>query len=342
MSAAGTATEGKPASWLTMSPLASHVLRKLITVLPLLWGVVTLIFVLIELSPGTAVDKYITPDTDPQIRELLIHKFGLDQPGWYRYLLMLGNVARFDFGISLDTQRPVFTIVAEALPNTIVLSLVTLATAYPVGIAIGTFQATRAGRFTDTATSVTSLFFYSMPGFWLAMMLQLVFAYQLDLLPTSGLYDVITHDDMSTLESLRDRAWHLVLPGVLMGIAGSAGIARYMRSSLLEVVRQDFIRTARAKGLPESIVIGRHALRNALLPIITLLGLSLPGLFGGSVLIETIFAWPGMGRVIVSAIFAQDTPLLIACFYVFALLVVFGNLMADLLYAVADPRIRLK
>ena len=342
MSAAGIASEPKAAPWLTVGPLFTHILRKLITVLPLLWGVVTLIFVLIELSPGTAVDKYITPDTDPVIRELLIRKFGLDQPSGYRYLLMLGNVARFDFGMSLDMQRPVFDIVAEALPNTILLSLVTLCTAYPVGIAIGTFQATRAGRLPDTATSVTSLFFYSMPGFWLAMMLQLVFAYQLDLLPTSGLYDVITHDDMSTLQSLQDRALHLVLPGVLMGIAGSAGIARYMRSSLLEVVRQDFIRTARAKGLPERIVIGRHALRNAMLPIITLLGLSLPGLFGGSVLIETIFSWPGMGRVIVGAILNQDTPLLIACFYVFALLVVFGNLMADLLYAVADPRIRLK
>jgi peptide/nickel transport system permease protein len=153
--------------------------------------------------------------------------------------------------------------------------------------------------------------------------------------------DAVEHDFMTVPEKLVDRLQHLILPGVALGVASAAGTARYMRSSMLEVIRQDYVRTARAKGLSERKVVFKHALRNALLPIVTLLGLSLPFLFSGSVLIEIIFAWPGMGRVIVGAIFAQDTPLIIACFFVFTMVVVLGNLVADLLYSLVDPRIRL-
>ena len=153
--------------------------------------------------------------------------------------------------------------------------------------------------------------------------------------------DAVMHDFMSSGEKILDRLEHLILPGVALGMASSAGLARYMRSSMLEVIRQDYVRTARAKGLSEGKVIFKHTLRNALLPIVTLLGLQLPALFSGTVLVETIFAWPGMGRVIVGAIFTQDTPLIIACFFVFTLLVVAGNLLSDLLYTVVDPRIRL-
>lgn len=333
-SSAGSAPSG-------VRGVAAHALRKALTALPLLWGVVTLLFVLVEASPGSAVDKYITPDVDPALAGELTRQFGLDQPIGVRYLRLLWSACQLDFGLSFDLRRPVFDVIADALPYTVSLSLVTLATAYPLGIAIGTMQAVRARRIEDTAASVAGLFFYSMPGFWLAMMLQLVFSSWLDVLPTDGPYDVVLYDDLSTWGKVQDRLVHLIMPGVFMGIAHSAGIARYMRSSLLEVVRQDYVRTARAKGLPERLVIGRHALRNALLPVITLLGLSFPGVFGGAVLTETIFSWPGMGRVIVGAIFNQDTPLLIGCFVVFALLVVIGNLVADLLYALADPRIRL-
>jgi peptide/nickel transport system permease protein len=317
-----------------------YIARKLLLVLPLLWGVVTLIFILIELSPGDVVSKFITPETTPEVAEMITAKYGLDKPAFFRYLLLLKNLAMLDFGVSMVQERPVFAIIMETLPNTLILSLCTMAVLFPIGIALGTFQAVRRGRVSDTAASVTSLFFYSMPSFWLALMLQLAFAVWLKLLPLSGMYDAVQFDYMTPGEQLRDRALHLVLPALAMGVAHAAGVARYMRSSVLEVLNQDYIRTARAKGLKERQVILRHALRNAMLPIITLVGLSLPALFGGSVLVEYIFAWPGMGRLIIAAINSQDTPVIMGCFFMFTVIVVVGNLLADLAYAVVDPRIK--
>lgn len=315
--------------------------KKLALAPMLVWCVVTLIFVMLELSPGDISDKYFNPETPPEVRMLIVEKYHLDDPAWSRYLAMLGNLARFDFGRSMQQDRPVFDIVAEALPNTMALSFVTLLVVFPTGIVVGTLQALRQGRPTDTIASVASLLLYSMPEFWLAMMLQLAVS-QSGILPTSGMTDPVMFEYLSPSEQLWDRALHFVLPGVAMGLASAASTARYMRSSMIEVVRQDYIRTARAKGLTEVVVVVRHAMRNALLPVITLVGLSVPALFSGTVIIESIFAWPGMGRTIVGAIFAQDTPLLIASFYVFTLLVVAGNLVADVAYAWADPRIRLR
>ena len=319
--------------------MIGYIGRKLLLAIPLLWGVITLIFVLIELSPGTVADKFFTPDTTPEVRMMIIEKYGLDQPAIVRYALMLKNLMFFDFGVSMVHEEPVFGLVMQALPNTLLLSLVTLIVVFPVGILLGTIQGVRQGGVTDTGISISSLFFYSMPSFWLALMLQLLFTLWWPILPTSGMYGNM-YDYMGTGAQIGDRLVHLILPGIAMGLASAAGNARYMRSSLLEVIRQDYIRTARAKGLPEATVIGKHALRNAMLPIITLMGLSLPYLFSGSVLVETIFAWPGMGRLIVDAIFAQDTPMIIACFFVFTLVVVAGNLIADLAYAFVDPRIK--
>ena len=336
--------------------MLKYALRKLLLAIPLLWGVVTLIFLLLELSPGDYADKFLNPDLPPGVRDAVCAKFHCDDPAWVRYLALMGNLARLDFGMSMDQERPVFDIIFEALPNTLLLSTVTLAVIYPLGITLGTLQAVRHNSRLDAGISVTSLFFYSMPGFWLAMMLQLFVSFHLGgwieatfpdsplawlALPSSDRVDAVLYDYMTPMEQRVDLARHLVLPGVAMGLASAAGTARYMRSSLLEVIRQDYIRTARAKGLPERTVILRHALRNALLPIITLFGLSVPYLFSGAVLIETIFAWPGMGRLIVTAIFSQDTPLIVACFFVSTCLVVLGNLAADLAYAWADPRIRL-
>ncbi len=318
----------------------SYVVRKVLLAIPLLIGVITLIFGLIELSPGDATDRFFNPETPPEVRQLIEQKWGLDKPAHERYVLMLSNLARGDFGRSIFQERPVFDIIWEALPNTILLSLVSLLIIQFVGVTLGTIQAIRQYTPADAGISIVSLFFYSMPRFWLALMLQLIFALVWPILPSSGMTDAVMHDYMSFGEQLLDYAKHLLLPGCALGIASAAGIARYMRSSLLEVIRQDYIRTAQAKGLPESTVTIKHGMRNALLPIITILGLQLPWLFSGSVLVETIFAWPGMGRLIVEAIFTQDTPVIIACFFVFTLIVVAGNLLADILYAVVDPRIR--
>ena len=317
---------------------ARYLAQKIALTALLLWGVATLIFVLVEVSPGTAADKFLNPDIPAEQRAMIIAKYGLDQPVIIRYAQMMGRYATGDLGVSLVQERPVADIIATALPNTLLLSLVTLCVIFPVGIALGVFQAVRQGTAVDSVASVGALFFYSMPAFWLALVLQLI-APSLGL-PISGMNDAVMVDFMSPVERALDTARHLVLPGLAMGVASAAGVARYMRSSLLEVIRQDYIRTARAKGLSERVVIGRHALRNALLPIITLVGLSLPFLVGGSILVETVFAWPGMGKLIIDAIQQQDTPLIIACFLLFAVVVALGNLLADAAYAVVDPRIR--
>ncbi|MFK7927830.1 MAG: ABC transporter permease [Myxococcota bacterium] len=379
-----------------------YAVRKILMALPLILGVVTLIFVLLEIAPGTPIDRYITPEMAPEVRDNLIARYGLNEPAWYRYLLMLWNLVTLDLGDSMTHNRPVLHLILDALPNTLLLSSVTLMVIFPVGIAMGTLQAVRQGRAEDTAISVGSLFFYSMPRFWLALMLQLILAFWLsewlkDTLPDItglacgemkglvttwceafpldgkesptaftwpewniippalkapflsliyGAEHALVKENAEAVWSpwqtkrIADLIWHLMLPGVALGVASAASTARYMRSSLLEVVRQDYIRTARAKGLPERVVVLKHALRNALLPIVTIMGLSLPFLFSGAVLTEYIFSWPGMGRLTVEAIFAQDTPVIIACFVIFAMLVVLGNLIADLLYAVVDPRIR--
>ena len=318
-----------------------YLIRKLTMAIPLVWGVVTLIFLLLQLTPGDATDRFFTPETPPEVREMIEAKWGLDQPVHVQYGRMMGNMLQGDFGRSIAQERPVFDIIMEAVPNTLMLSIVTLVVIFGTGILMGTVQAVKQYSFIDNALSVVSLFFYSMPRFWLALMLVLIFALKLDILPAAGMVDAVEHDYMSPGEQVIDRLRHLLLPGIALGVASAAGTARYMRSSMLEVIRLDYIRTARAKGLGEGTVVFKHALRNALLPIVTLLGLSLPFLFSGSVLVEIIFAWPGMGRLIVGAIFSQDTPLIIACFFVFTLMVVAGNLLADMLYSIVDPRIRL-
>ncbi|MFZ5481768.1 MAG: ABC transporter permease [Myxococcota bacterium] len=317
--------------------MLAYLVRKLLLAVPLVVGVLLLLFLLVELSPGDACDAYVNPEMPPETIERIRATFGCDLPVVERFLRTVTSLASLDLGVSTYHNRPVSEILLEAAPNTLLLSLVTIVVAMGFGCAVGIVQALRHRRFEDTALSVVTLLFYSTPHFWLALMLILLFT---PALPSSGMIDPVTYDFMSGTEKLVDRLAHLVLPGLAMGIASAAGDARYMRSSMLEVLQQDYVRTARAKGLPEHRVVLKHALRNALLPIVTLLGLNLPALFSGAVLIETVFAWPGMGRVIVTAIFTQDVPLLTGCFLVFTLLVVAGNLLADVLYAVVDPRIR--
>lgn len=322
---------------LTSAVPFQYILKRLASTVLLMWGVFTLVFILVELAPGTPMDKFIDPQMSEEFRDNLIKRFGYDKPVHMRYLLLLKNLLMFDLGGTLN-GRLVSDLILAHLPNTLLLSGAALLVTYPLAIVLGTIQATRQGKLDDTVASLSALFFYSMPTFWLALMLQL-FAAEFGL-PTAGMVDAVMYDYMSPTDQTIDILKHLVLPTFAMGIAGAAGIARYMRSSLLEVIRQDFVRTARAKGLPERVVVVKHALRNALLPIITLMGMALPRLVGGSVLVETVFAWPGMGQLIIQAINQQDIALLQGCFLLFALVVALGNLLADIGYALADPRIR--
>jgi peptide/nickel transport system permease protein len=272
--------------------------------------------------------------------------FGLDQPLPIRYVKWLGALVRGDFGYSFTHGRPVAAVIGDMLPNTILLSVAALFVAFVIGILIGIVQAVRQYSLADQSLSVIALFFYSMPSFWLALMMILTFAlfarnvWEWPIyFPPSGTRS-IDYAAMGIGEKVVDRLRYLVLPVTSLSLVLAAGIARYTRGSMLEVVRQDYVRTARAKGLPERTVVFKHALRNALIPVITLLGLYLPVLFSGTVFIETVFAWPGMGRTIVEAIGTRDYPVVMATSLIFACLVVAGNLVADVLYAVVDPRIR--
>lgn len=319
--------------------------RRLLGAIPLVLGILTLIFFLMHLAPGDPTTRYFDPTISPEIMEQMRQNLGLDQPVPIQYLKWMGAFLTGDFGYSFSYMRPISEILPEVMWNTLQLTLMSLVVIFGLGMLIGIFQAVRQYSVGDNVLTVVALFFYSMPGFWLALMLILVFSLKASQwgwpvqFPssqmTSGGYEF-----MSTGEQIRDRIMHLILPSIALGIGSAAGVARFMRGSLLEVIRQDYVRTARAKGLEERVVIFKHALRNALLPIITILGLTLPFLFSGAVLIEVIFAWPGMGRLIVDAVFQRDYPLIMASSFLIAVLVILGNLLADVLYAIADPRIR--
>jgi peptide/nickel transport system permease protein len=319
--------------------VAKYVFRRLAGAVPLVLGIATIIFFLINLAPGNPIDLIVGPGVTREFRQQMIENFGLDQPLHVQYVRWLTSMFTGDFGYSFSYSRPVRDVLLDFLPNTVVLSLASLAVAFFFGIILGTVQAVRQYSALDSGLSVVLLFFYSMPSFWLALMLILIFGLTLGWFPISGT-ESTDAEFMSTGARAVDQLRHLALPTLSLALVLTAGIARYMRGSMLEVVRQDYVRTAHAKGLPERVVVFKHALRNALIPIITLVGLYLPFLFSGTVFIETVFAWPGMGRAIVGAIFQRDYALVMAGTFFFASMVVVANLVADILYAVVDPRIR--
>jgi peptide/nickel transport system permease protein len=325
--------------------MAAFILRRLLGAIPLLLGVATLIFFVLNLAPGDPTALFFNPNVPAEVIEQLRRNLGLDQPIHIRYVKWLGAFLTGNFGVSFAQGRPVSDIILEALPNTLILAVFTLIFVFAIGVVIGTIQAVRQYSWSDRTLSVLSLFFYSMPSFWLGLMLMLLFslkAYQWGwpiALPPTGMTSV-DYEFLSAGEKVMDRISHLVLPVVTLSLVLAAGIARYTRGQMLEVIRQDYIRTARAKGLPERTIIVKHALRNSLIPVITLFGLYLPLLFSGAVFVEVIFSWPGMGRIIVDAIFQRDYPLVMATSFIFAAITIIGNLVADVLYAVADPRIR--
>jgi len=317
---------------------------RLLQGLAVLWLVATFTFTLLHLAPGDPYSYQGDRRIAPEILAHWRHVYCLDRPLPAQYGCYLASLARGDLGFSISQSRPVRDILIDYVPRTLELMTLALLLSFAVGIALGVLEARRRGTFADWGSRGIALFFYSMPSFWFALMLILIFSLKasqwgLPQLPATGMTSV-GYEFLPAGAKVWDRVQHLILPVIALGIGNAAGVARYMRGSMLEVIHQDYIRTARAKGLAPSRVIFKHALRNALIPIITLLGLYLPILLSGSVLVETIFGWPGMGRLIVDAIFQRDYPLIMAASFVVAAMVVFGNLMADVLYAVVDPRIR--
>ncbi len=298
-----------------------YVARRLLGAIPLVLGIATIIFFVVNLAPGDPTALYFNRNVPPEVLDQIRQNFGLDQPLGVRYWKWLTAFLTGDFGYSFAHGRPVLDVILETLPATLTLAGATLVLIFVLGVATGVFQAVRQHRAADRVLSVGSLFFYSMPSFWLGLMLMLLFSLKASewglffALPPTGMTSV-DYEFLGFWGKVGDRLAHLVLPVMTLTLVMAAGIARFTRGQMLEVIRQDYVRTARAKGL------------------------SLPLLFSGSVFVEVIFSWPGMGRVIVDAILQRDFPLVMATSFIFALVVILGSLIADVLYAAADPRIR--
>ncbi|MBT9166136.1 MAG: Dipeptide transport system permease protein DppB [Chloroflexi bacterium] len=321
--------------------MLTYIIRRSLVAIPLLLCITFITFSMMHLAPGGLSAVFIGARVRGEAdRQAIIEHFGLDQPFHVRYVRWLGRILQGDWGYSLVQRRPVLELIVERIPATLQLTIPAVLVSVLVAIPIGIFSAVKQYSKADHLFTLFAFLFVSTPSFFLGLVSILIFSVHLGWLPISG---------MSTF-GLRDPTWwtvffdrlvHLVIPaGIVLGLGFTAGLIRYTRGSMLEVIRQDYIRTAHAKGLAQRIVILKHALRNSLLPVVTILGLWMPFLLGGAMIAETISAWPGMGRLFVAAVFARDYPLVMGINMVVAVLVVVGNLLADVAYAILDPRIR--
>lgn len=319
-----------------------YLLKRSTEILITLFGITLLSFFIIHLAPGKPTDilTELNPKITPEAREKLEKYYGLDKPIIIQYIQWLGRIVKLDFGESFSTdRRPVWDKIKERLPITIKINLLSMLLIFLIAIPVGVSSATKQYSLYDKITTVIVFVGFAMPAFWLAILLMMLFGVYLHWLPISGIKSM-NYESLSFWGRLLDQARHLILPIFVSAFGGIAGISRYMRSSMLEVIKQDYITTARAKGLPEHKVIYNHALRNALLPIITILGLSVPGLIGGSVIFEQIFSIPGMGQLLWDSVMKRDYPVIMGILTIGAVLTLIGNLLADLCYAIADPRVR--
>jgi peptide/nickel transport system permease protein len=319
--------------------MVPHLLRRAVAGLAVIWGVVTLVFLLLHAAPGDPAALLVGPAASPEQVAAQRHALGLDRPLVAQYATWLSRFVRGDWGTSITTGRPVRTMLLQAWPATARLVVLSLVLSYVLGIALGVVQASAGGTRLDTALSATSVTLFALPGYWLGLMLVMVFTYRLRLLPAfgaGGLDAEFLPPGARVVDGLR----HLALPLATLTLIGVGGVARFVRGAMLDLEGSAFLLTARAKGVRPSRVLLRHTLRNALIPVLTLLGLSLPAVFSGTVFVEAIFAWPGVGRVLVEAVQARDHPVVLAAAAVSAALVVAGNLLAEALVAWADPRTR--
>ena len=319
--------------------MGTYLIRRAATAVLLLFGVATITFVLIHLAPGDPADLYLADEMEPAAREAVLAALGLDRPLHVQYGSWLASLARGDLGWSFAHRRPVSEVMRERIPYTLQITAAAFLLHLMLGIAVGVLSAWRAGTLWDALASGGSLVLYSIPSFWLAALLIFVFAIRLDWLPSSGIQDLV-NIPLTWWEMFTDRMQHLALPVACLGLGSAAYTARFVRAGVLSSMAQEYVQSARARGAKESSVVLRHALRNALLPVIALAGLSLPFLFGGAVLVETVFAWPGMGSLSVEAVFARDYPVVMATQLLLAAMVVAGNFASDVGLVLADPRLR--
>lgn len=317
-----------------------HALGRLASSLLLLWLVLTAVFFLVQLAPGSPVDFLAGDPRIPRVeRERIAAVYGLDRPPLVQYASWLGAVLRGDWGTSFVHGRPVVDVLAESLPATVLLGVAGLAIEHLLGIPLGVVAARRRGKVSDGLLRIVSLFFYSLPYFWLSLMAILLFAIAWPVFPPSHMRSVGAAE-LSTSARLLDLLHHLALPAIVLGVASAGGTVRFVRNRMIEVMEQDYVRTARAKGLSEARVVWVHGLSNALVPVIQILGISLPRVLNGVLVVEIVFAWPGMGRLIFQAYQSQDYPVIMAAMAFSGALVIAGSLLADLLHAAVDPRVR--
>ncbi len=319
--------------------MGRYILRRLLGVPPLILGITLVTFVLIHLTPGSPVDNLIlNPEIKPEDLESIKKTLGIDRPLHEQYLGWVGQLLQGDLGISLKTFQPVRKQIFERLPNTLLLTTCSLVFALALAVPLGVLAALKRNSLFDYIATTTATLGQAIPEFWLALMLIIVFAVQfkawgLPSLPSGGTQTLPNGGD------LLDRIQHLILPVIALSFGQLAGWLRFIRSQMLEVIQQDYVRTARAKGLGERVVVMGHAFRNAMLPLITIVGLTLPGLFGGAVVIEAIFGWPGIGSLALDAAGNRDYTVVMGTVLFISLITVLSNLLADVLYGVADPRV---
>jgi ABC-type dipeptide/oligopeptide/nickel transport system permease component len=311
-----------------------YVANRIALALPVLLGISIVVFLMLKLVPGDPAIALLGPQAEPRDIEMLRRAWGLDRPIYQQYLTWLGHVVRGNLGLSLEQRVPVVDLVLTRFKNTAILTLASVFLSCVMGLTAGVISATRPRSVFDRLTMVLALFGNSMPAFWLGLVLIFAFSLSLGWFPVSGMQSI--RGEGGVLDLLR----HLVLPAITLGGATTAIVARLTRSSMLEVIGQDYVRTARAKGLYERRVVLGHALRNALLPVVTVVGLQIGFLLGGAVLTETVFSWPGVGLQLFRAISTRDIPLIQGSVLLIAVTFVFINLLVDLAYAVLDPRIR--
>ena len=318
--------------------MGKYIIRRLLISVPTLLGVTMLIFLFINLAPGDPITAMLSPEQRAALSAQAIQErreaLGLNKPIPVRYVIWLSQVVQGNWGYSIQFQKPVLERVSERLEPTLRLMVAALIISLIFGIPIGMISAVKQYSFLDYFVTVFSFVGVSIPVFFLGLGLIYIFSLKLSLLPPGGM------ETIGRSSSVPDALAHLLLPALMLGMASTAELARYTRAGMLDVIRQDYLRTARAKGLKEIGVFVRHALPNALLPIMTVVGLQLPSLLAGAVITETVFSWPGMGRLTVEAISYRDYPLLMGIMTMFAIAVLFSNLLVDLAYSAADPRVR--
>jgi len=317
--------------------MVSFITRRFLHLFITLIGISLLSWVIITQAPGSPIALTMDPKVSPKIIEQMEKNYDLDKPIYQQYVLWLKKLFTGKL-YSFKDGRPVMEKIGERIWNTLLLNLVATIIIFSLAIPLGVFSARRQYSVMDRLSTFGAFLGLSIPGFWLAYLI-ILGTVQLFGYPVLGMRSFVT-EGFSTTEIVLDRVWHLMLPALIMAIHGIAGLSRYTRSSMLEVIRQDYIRTAKAKGVPEETVYYKHGLRNALLPIITLFGFLIPGLIGGSIIMESVFAWPGIGRLAYQAVLARDYPVVMTLLTLSAVLTLIGNFLADILYGIADPRIR--